>query len=57
MKKLFISMLAVAALTVSCSDDDTTGGDTPITVDANDFQGTFTEAGVIRLDAGLTYKL
>ncbi|PRX15542.1 hypothetical protein LY02_00761 [Nonlabens ulvanivorans] len=57
MKKLFISMLAVAALTVSCSDDDTTGGDTAITVDANDFQGTFTEAGVIRLDAGLTYKL
>lgn len=50
-------MLAVAALTVSCSDDDTTGGDTAITVDANDFQGTFTEAGVIRLDAGLTYKL
>ncbi|MCM5661757.1 hypothetical protein [Galbibacter mesophilus] len=60
MRKLFLSMMAVAALVLSsCSSDDDNsdngGGD--VVIDPNDFRGDLNDGDNVTLDPTLTYNL
>ncbi len=57
MKKLVLSLLALAALLVSCSDNDDPQGGNSFVVDANNFKGIIPGGDNITLDAGTTYYL
>ncbi|RED44474.1 hypothetical protein DFQ10_103158 [Winogradskyella eximia] len=59
MKKLFLSMLAIATLglTACSSDDEGNGGGNPVTIDPNDFQGEVNSGETVTLDPTEVYKL
>lgn len=58
MKKLILSMLAVAALTfTSCSSDDSNGNSNGVTLNENDFRGTLESGEEATLDPSKVYLL
>lgn len=58
MKNLFLSALAIAALTfTSCSRDNEDDTTNPVTIDPQNFQGTLASGQTLTLDPNTTYKL